>query len=36
MHDPYDGALISVQVLKDLHDLISRSWRRSLQAHCLL
>jgi len=36
MHDPDDGALISVQALKDLHDLASRSlWCMSLQAHCL-
>jgi hypothetical protein len=36
MHDPDDGALISVQALKYLHDLApGSSWRRSLQAHCL-
>jgi hypothetical protein len=36
MHDHDGGALISVQVLKDLHDLAScSSWCMSLQAHCL-
>jgi hypothetical protein len=36
VHDHDDGALISVQVLKDLHDLASgSSWCMSLQAHCM-
>jgi hypothetical protein len=36
MHDHDGGALISVQVLKDLHDLAScSSCCVSLQAHCL-
>jgi hypothetical protein len=36
MHDHEDSSLVSVQVLKDLHDLAPGSpWCMSLQAHCL-
>jgi hypothetical protein len=36
VHDRDDGALISVQVLKDLHNLAScSSWCTSLHTHCL-